>query len=327
MQQLSLGSIARGLDHLLDQQMTGQARLAAQLVAAAESVGRSPEQVISILDSVVAGTVLDELWITDEKGHAYLTTVRGEDGKKVNFSFSPDAGVQAQASKFFQLLSEPVEANAVVTQEARNREIDWEIFKYVGVNGIDRQRIVQVGNALAFEEQGLLTDTYASPVMTAVLAAFGQDELLDAASTNRTSEVRIVFEAILLKQMAVNAILLATFAHVANGAGWSTEKSNEALKRISDNSPLDELYVSRHDGAVLLSNLDDAPDTLPRLDMIGPLNVGEVKIVEHGWELAGSRVKLAVSVYHPQSNCLAQVVEYIEDDQLVSPRYVVPMTF
>jgi hypothetical protein len=32
-----------------------------------------------------------------------------------------------------------------VIQEARKREIDNRVFKYVGVSGIDKRRIVQVG--------------------------------------------------------------------------------------------------------------------------------------------------------------------------------------
>jgi len=66
MLRLSLGTIAKELDKMLDRQMTGQARIAAHLVAAAEAAGSTPEQVIKILDEVVASTVLDELWITDE---------------------------------------------------------------------------------------------------------------------------------------------------------------------------------------------------------------------------------------------------------------------
>jgi hypothetical protein len=37
----------------------------------------------------------------------------------------------------------------IVIQGARKREIDDQIFKYVGVAGIDKARIVQVGVAAA----------------------------------------------------------------------------------------------------------------------------------------------------------------------------------
>jgi len=36
-----------------------------------------------------------------------------------------------------------------VIQDARKREIDNQIFKYVGVAGVDKPRIVQVGVAAA----------------------------------------------------------------------------------------------------------------------------------------------------------------------------------
>ncbi len=306
--------------------MTGQARIAAHLVAAAEAAGWSPEQVIGILDEVVESTVLDELWITDESGRAYLTNVRDESGNLVPFAFSPDPAIQRQASTFYTLLSEPTESNAVVTQQAQNREIDWEIFKYVGVNGVDKHRIVQVGNALAFEEQGLLTDTYASPVMTAVLAAFGEYDLLDAASTARSPEVRSVFEAILSKQMAVHCTLAAALVNSAATAGWSAATVDGCLRRVADTSPLAEIYVASHDGSIMHSSLEDPPETLPRLGAVGPLEVGKVKSIEHAWESADDRVCKAVTVFQPKTNLLAQVVEYFEDTELVSPRYVIPLS-
>ena len=51
--------------------------------------------------------------------------------------------MQPQASAFYPLLSSPADSDDVVAQEARVREIDNEIFKYVGVSGVDRPGIVQ----------------------------------------------------------------------------------------------------------------------------------------------------------------------------------------
>ena len=81
---ISLADVARALDAMLDDQMTGQARIAAHLVAAAEAVGQLP-------------------------------------------------GVQPQASAFYPLLSSAPESDDVVAQGTQVREIDNEIFKYVGV--------------------------------------------------------------------------------------------------------------------------------------------------------------------------------------------------
>ena len=101
MSQLSLAVVAKGLDALLDEQMTGQARIAAHLVAAAEDQGLSPEEIISIFDAIVEKTVLDELWITDSEGVVYLTSVRGDDGTPIRFRFTDDPDEQPQASAFF----------------------------------------------------------------------------------------------------------------------------------------------------------------------------------------------------------------------------------
>ena len=41
----------------------------------------------------------------------------------------------------------------MVDQDARKREIDNQHFKYVGVGGIDKPRIIQVGRSAKFLEQ------------------------------------------------------------------------------------------------------------------------------------------------------------------------------
>ena len=158
MGKLSLATIARALDAMLDDQMTAQARIAAHLVAAAEAAGDDSARVIETLDAIVASTVLDEIWITDEQGVAYLTTVRDETGALVPFRFGPDPAVQPQASTFYTLLASSLDSDDAVTQPAQVREIDHEIYKYVGVSGVDRHRIVQVGNAPAFDEQDVLSN-------------------------------------------------------------------------------------------------------------------------------------------------------------------------
>ena len=91
----------------------------------------------------------------------------------------------------------------------QGREIDHRVYKYAGVSGVDRQRIVQVGNALAFEEQVRQRNAYASPVMTSVLAAFDMPELLRDAATNEFDEIRLIFEEILGQQLIVQATLAA----------------------------------------------------------------------------------------------------------------------
>ena len=96
-EKISMAKIARALDAILDDQMTAQARIA----------GHDSPRVIETLDAIISNTVLDEIWITDEQGVAYLTNVRDETGTLVSFRFDPDPAVQPQASAFYVLLASP----------------------------------------------------------------------------------------------------------------------------------------------------------------------------------------------------------------------------
>ena len=120
--------------------MVGEALLAAHFVALAEKTGMTPDAISTILKSISEKSAVQEFWITDSVGHAYLTNTG------VDFTFSPDAAKQPQASAFWPLLTG---TKAIVIQGAHKREIDNQIFKYVGVAGIDKARIVQVGVAAA----------------------------------------------------------------------------------------------------------------------------------------------------------------------------------
>jgi serine phosphatase RsbU (regulator of sigma subunit) len=125
------------VENVLSEQMVVEARITAQLVAVAVGrAGMSPDEIKAILKDITDNTVLDEFWITDESGRAYLTNT------DIDFTFLPDPSQQPQAYIFFRLLGEK---NGVVIQQAQKREIDPRLFKYVGVSGIDKPRIVQVG--------------------------------------------------------------------------------------------------------------------------------------------------------------------------------------
>src|SRR5262249_39606206 len=104
--------------------MVGEAMLAAQFVAAAERNGITSTGINGILKEVSDNSAIQEFWITDPAGHAYLTNTG------VDFTFSPDAAKEPQASAFWPLLNG---SKDVVIQGARKREIDDQIFKYVGV--------------------------------------------------------------------------------------------------------------------------------------------------------------------------------------------------
>ena len=134
------------VEDVIGEQMVVEARIAAHLVAVAEGqAGMSPEEINAILQDITDHTVLDEFWITDETAHAYL---RNE--LDIDFTFSPDPDEQPQAHVFYPLLSQE---DGIVIQEARQREVDPKVFKYVGVSGIDKPRIVQVGYLATFLEE------------------------------------------------------------------------------------------------------------------------------------------------------------------------------
>ena len=125
-------------DDIIAQHMVGEALLAANLVANAEKAGMTPAQINAALKEVADKSAIDEFWITDSSGHAYLTNTG------IDFSFSPDQVKQPQASAFWPLLEGK---EKIIVQQARKREIDDQVFKYVGVAGVDKPRIVQVGVA------------------------------------------------------------------------------------------------------------------------------------------------------------------------------------
>jgi hypothetical protein len=133
-------SRAAGCEEMIARHMVGEAMLAAQFVAAAEKNGMTADAINAVLKDVAGKSAVQEFWITDSSGHAYLTNTG------IDFTFSSDAKKQPQASAFWPLITG---AKTVVIQNARKREIDNKIFKYVGVAGVDKPRIVQVGVAAA----------------------------------------------------------------------------------------------------------------------------------------------------------------------------------
>jgi len=116
--------------------MVGEALLAAHFVALAEKQGMTSSEIDAILKSIAEKSAIQEFWITDSAGHAYLTNTG------IDFTFSPDTTKQPQASAFWSLING---SKDIVIQAARKREIDDKVFKYVGVAGVDKARIVQVG--------------------------------------------------------------------------------------------------------------------------------------------------------------------------------------
>lgn len=223
--EISLANVAKTLDSTLNDQMIAQARIAAHIVAAAEQAGYRPPEILALLDEIVAGTVLEEIWITDESAFTYLTSVRDREGQRVRFTFNPDPVVQPQASKFYVLLN-AIGGNNYITQPAQVREIDKKVYKYVGVPGIDKPRIVQVGNEIVLGEQEILIETYASA----------------------RTDVSAVIEGILVQQMETQAFMLGHLVTVMENGGHSIASINTALEQITATSVIGGIAIAGNKG-------------------------------------------------------------------------------
>src|SRR5665811_283555 len=130
--------VPEDIEEAIGEQMIVEATITAYLVSVAEAADLTPAEITVMLQDITSRTALDEFWITDENGHAYLRTEQD-----IDFTFSPDAKEQPQASIWPLLTGE----ESVVVQQAQTREVDEGVFKYVGVAGIDQPRIVQLGTS------------------------------------------------------------------------------------------------------------------------------------------------------------------------------------
>ena len=131
------GDSADVSDETLTEHMVAEATLTAHYIDAALKAGMMPEEINATLARIAGATVIDEFWVSDESGAVAFTNVAGLD-----FTFPTDPNGGTQAAPFAHLL---LGSKDVVAQEAQPRESDGALFQYVGVAGVDRPRIVQVG--------------------------------------------------------------------------------------------------------------------------------------------------------------------------------------
>ena len=117
--------------------MIATAKLLAQYVSAANEAGLDQDQVNSVLAGICAQSVITEFWVSDENGEIEYGSTESHGFR---FPVDPDAGTQAAP---FAVLLEG--KTSIVVQAPRPRELDNRIFQYVGVAGVDKPRIVQVG--------------------------------------------------------------------------------------------------------------------------------------------------------------------------------------
>ena len=131
-------NVESAAEDIIAKDLVTSAQIVAQFVAVAERYRMTPAAMTEHLRAMTGSSNLAEIWVTDSRGKAYLHTVPG-----VDFEFSADPKRQPQASQFWPLL-DPQGPKAII-QDLMPREVDGRIFKYVGVAGVDRPRIVQVG--------------------------------------------------------------------------------------------------------------------------------------------------------------------------------------
>ena len=231
------------VEEMLGSQMVAEARIVAHFIDAAEKANFTPEEINRRLRQLADTTVLDEFWITDEKGHAYLRNI------DVDFTFSPSALEQPQAHVFWPLLSGKQDQ---VIQEARQREIDDQHFKYAGVAGVDKSRIVEVGyNAKYLNDlkarvglgravQALLAsgDIDAIWVFDTQLSQMAGPEVMGPASARFPSELEMQSMRMALDDGHTRSVLLDNALSVIAPIKSESKSIGAALVRI----PTDRMW-------------------------------------------------------------------------------------
>ena len=124
--------------------MVAAAKLVAHYVATAVQAGIQADTINSVLRDIAETTAVSEIFVTDADGNIEFAS-----HPEIEFRFPTDPDSGTQAAPFAQLLEGTANQGTatVVVQEPRPREYDGAIFQYVGVSGIVRSRIVQVGIA------------------------------------------------------------------------------------------------------------------------------------------------------------------------------------
>ena len=97
----------------------------------------SRDEINAILTQIAEQSVISEFWVSDERGNIEFTNF-----PDIDFKFPTDSSGTSQATPFAVLLDG---SETVVVQEWMERELDGKSYKYVGVSGTDKSRIVQIG--------------------------------------------------------------------------------------------------------------------------------------------------------------------------------------
>ena len=129
--------ISPSTDESVSKHMVAEAMLTSHFIDAALRAGMSRYEINAILTKVAEQSVISEFWVSDEGGKIEFSNF-----PDVNFNFPKDFSGNSQASPFAVLLDG---SETVVVQGLMERELDGKSYKYVGVSGTDKSRIVQIG--------------------------------------------------------------------------------------------------------------------------------------------------------------------------------------
>ncbi|MBD2088845.1 response regulator [Microcoleus sp. FACHB-1515] len=133
--------VPQDVEAAIGEQMVAQATLTSYLIGLAQQAGLSDREINARLRQIADRTAIDEFWITDSDGQAVYQNIAGIE---LTFNAGGNAAKrEPNASEFWPLITGD---RQVVVQPAQPRPLDGRIFKYVAVAGIDRPRIVQVGD-------------------------------------------------------------------------------------------------------------------------------------------------------------------------------------
>ena len=122
---------------IISNHMVAEAMLTARYIDAALKAGMTADEINAALSGIADQSAISEFWISDSDGRVEFTNVSG-----IEFAFPTDPNAGTQAAPFADLLNG---SETVVVQDFQPREADSAVFKYVGVAGVDKPRIVQVG--------------------------------------------------------------------------------------------------------------------------------------------------------------------------------------
>ena len=131
------GGVLQSTEGLVSKHMVAEAMLTSQFIDAALRAGMSQDEINAVLTKITEQSIISEIWVSDEGGNIEFSNF-----PDVNFNFPTDSSSYSQAFPFTALLDG---SESVVVQGLMERELDGKSYKYVGVSGTDKSRIVQIG--------------------------------------------------------------------------------------------------------------------------------------------------------------------------------------